>query len=114
MPIDIQNIIDVKNKTNNIITSNDNIDQKEYIPILNLYQPLNTRPIATVSNQDIIKPELNNLESNKQDSNIKETFSSTKNKDVIMSSLINNPNMKKIYHLEFIQKNIIINQSNII
>ena len=105
MPIDIQNIIDVKNKSNNIITSNDNIDQKEYIPILNLYQPLNTRPIATVSNHDIIKPELNNLESNKQDSNIKETFSSTKNKDVIMSSLINNPNMKKIYHLEFIQKN---------
>ena len=104
-PIDIRNIMDIKNRSNktnnnnNLITTNDNNDQKENIPILNLYQPINTRPI--VINQDFFKLEKNNPELNKLDTNMKDTYSSTKNKD-ISSSIINT---KKIYHLEYVQKN---------
>ena len=109
MPIDIQKINNIKNKeNNNNIMTNENINQKEIIPILNLYEPLNTRPVANTINQETIKSEKNNQELNKQDTNIKETFSSTKNKDVT-SNIFNNPNAKKIYYLEFNQKNNNIN-----
>ena len=105
MPIDIQNIINIKNKeNNNNIMTNENIIQKEIIPILNLYEPLNTRPVANAIIQEIIKSEKNNQDIIKQETNIKETFSSTKNKDVT-SIFFNNLNAKKIYYLEFVQKN---------
>ena len=81
-----------KNKLNN----NPTIKNIESIPSLNLYQP-NERPFIITLNQEIIKPE----ESNKQESNIKETFSSTKN---VGSSIINNHISKKIYLFEFIHK----------
>ena len=100
MPVDISSLINVQSKkNNNVITTTNNMEPRETIPTLNLYQPIKTKVISTTTKQDT-----NNLESNKQESNIKETYSSTKNKEVT-ANLTNNQNVKKINFFEFIPKN---------
>ena len=101
MPVDISNLNNGPTKTNsNIKVTNNNMEQRETIPILNLYQPIKTRPVAT--KQETAKID-NNQELNKQESNIKETYSSTKKE--ISANINNNQNVKKIHLFEFIQKN---------
>ena len=101
MPVDISNLNNGPTKTNsNIKVTNNNMEQRETIPILNLYQPIKTRPVAT--KQETAKID-NNQELNKQESNIKETYSSTKKE--ISTNINNNQNVKKIHLFEFIQKN---------
>ena len=106
MPVDISNIINVQNKTNNNIIINNHLDQRETIPTLNLYQqPIKARVLASTTQQDTT-----NIESNKQDTNIKDTFSYSKNEGVASNLLnqnvnTNNVNMKKITLFEYIPKN---------
>ena len=105
MPVDISNIINVQNKTNNNIIINNHLDQRETIPTLNLYQqPIKARVLASTTQQDTT-----NIESNKQDTNIKDTFSYSKNEGVASNLLnqnvnTNNVNMKKITLFEYIPK----------
>jgi len=96
MPIDVSNIINIQNKSNNNIVTNTNMEPGENFPTLNLYQNTKSRggPIFST---------------NKQDTNILETFNSPKNKE-IMNNNINNgsiPNnipSKKIHLFEFVPK----------
>jgi len=105
MPVDILKLNKVTtNSNNNIPANNNNMEQKETIPTLNLYQPIKVRALGPTTQQESIKQDINNLEANKQESNIKETFSSTKVKEV-SSNLNNNQNMKKIHLFEFNPKN---------
>ena len=104
MPVDITSDNKDQNKAtnNNIITTNNNMEPKEEIPCLNLYQPV-TRVAATTTNHESNKIETNNQESNKQETNIQETFSSIKKKEIEINTIIN-PNIKKINLFEFIPK----------
>ena len=82
MPVDILKLNKVTtNSNNNIPANNNNMEQKETIPTLNLYQPIKVRALGPTTQQESIKQDINNLEANKQESNIKETFSSTKVKE---------------------------------
>ena len=101
MPVDIPNIINVQNKTNNNIIINNNLEQRETIPTLNLYQqPVKTRVLASTTQQ-----EATNLETNKQETNIKETISYSKSKDIASNLPVNQNNIKKITLFEFLPKN---------
>ena len=97
MPVNFTKKITTHNKLNNNLTLNNNMEVGESIPSLNLNKN-KERPYIMALKQDILKPD--NRESNK-DSNIKETFSSTKN---VGSSIANNYNAKKIFLFEFIHK----------
>ena len=105
MPVDILKLNKYQtNSNNNIFANNNNMDQKESIPTLNLYQPIKLRALGPTNQQELIKQDINNLEAIKQESNIKETFSSTKEKE-FSSNLNNNQNIKKIHLFEFNPKN---------
>ena len=105
MPVDISRGINGRNKINeNMIITNNNMEPREKIPTLNLYQPAKTKPAATTTKQETANKDTNNQDSNKLESNIKETYSSTKNKE-LTTNLNNNPNIKKIHLFEFISKN---------
>ena len=74
--------INIQNKSNSNLDGNNNMEQKEIIPTLNLYQNNNGRGVFS---------------SNKQDTNILETFTSPKNKDVQNQNKIpNNDNNNQI------------------
>ena len=120
MPVDISSLINAQSKTNNNLITNNNMEPKETIPTLNLYQPAKTKQVAATSKQDTNKQETNNQELNKQESNIKEEILTPKNKE----QTLNNPYAKKInlfipkknnnsieYNLNLILKN---NQANFI
>ena len=104
MPVDISGGINGRTKIHeNLIITNNNMEPKETIPTLNLYQPVKNRPVTSTTKLETAKLDNNNQESNKQESNIKETYSSTKNRE-LTANLNNNPNMKKIHLFEFIPK----------
>ena len=103
MPVDISSIINIQSKTNNnIISSNNNMEPRETIPTLNLYQP-KAKVVATTSKQEANKQDPSNQEFNKQESNIKEEITSPKNKELADDNP-SNINDKKINLFELIPK----------
>ena len=97
MPVDISSIINIQGKANNNLNANNNMEPRETIPTLNLYQP--------VKNSSF-------FDTNKQEKNILDTGTSPKNKENLINNNninnINNPNImnnnlfKKINYFEFV------------
>ena len=98
MPVDISSIINIQGKDNNNLNANNNMEPRETIPTLNLYQP--------VKNSSF-------FDTNKQEKNILDTGTSPKNKENLINNNnninnINNPNImnnnlfKKINYFEFV------------